>query len=132
MNRKAEKAAFEQFIDLVTDRLTQYPGMHVYHFAPYEPVALKRLATRHATREEELDVLLRAQCFVDLYAVTRQAIIASVESYSIKCLEIFYGYVREEELTDARIAMHQLETLLETNAGELILPEHKDLSLIHI
>ena len=129
MNSKAEKAAFEQFIDLVTDRLTQYPGMHVYHFAPYEPVALKRLATRHATREEELDVLLRAQCFVDLYAVTRQAIIASVESYSIKCLEIFYGYVREEELTDARIAMHQLETLLETNAGELILPEHKDVVL---
>jgi len=113
MDRHGEKTAFEKFIDLAMARLSDYPNMHIYHFAPYEPVALKRLATRHATREAELDTLLRKQCFVDLYAITRQAIRASVESYSIKCLEQFYGYTREEELAEARLSMHRLETMLE-------------------
>ena len=125
MDRPGEKAAFERFIDLAMDRLSEYPNMHIYHYAPYEPAALKRLATRHATREAELDTLLRKQCFVDLYAVTRQAIRASVESYSIKCLEQFYGYHREEELAEARLSMHRLESLLEIGASSAIRNEDK-------
>jgi len=105
--------------------------MHIYHFAPYEPVAMKRLATRHATREAELDHLLRQQCFVDLYSVTRQAIRASVESYSIKCLEPFYDFKREEELTEARDAMHAIETLLERNASHYIHDEHREAILTY-
>jgi predicted RecB family nuclease len=58
-----------------------------YHFAPYEPAALKRLMGRYAIRERELDDLLRSEVFVDLYSVVRHAIRASVESYSIKKLE---------------------------------------------
>ena len=42
---------------------------------------------RYATRENELDQMLRAGIFVDLYAVVRHSIRASVESYSIKQLE---------------------------------------------
>ena len=119
------KPPFEQFIDLAMERLSDYPNMHIYHFAPYEPAALKRLATRHATREAELDTLLRKQCFVDLYTVTRQAIRASVESYSIKCLEQFYGYHREEELAEARLSMHRLESVLEIGANNKIRDEDK-------
>ena len=125
LDRPGEKAAFEQFIDLAIARLSDYPNMHIYHYAPYEPVALKRLATRHATREAELDILLRKQCFVDLYAVTRQAIRASVESYSIKCLEQFYGYHREEELAEARLSMHRLESMLEMEATSKVRDEDK-------
>jgi len=125
LDRKGEKLAFEAFIDLAMTRLEQFPNMHIYHFAPYEPVALKRLATRHATREAELDILLRKQCFVDLYAVTRQAIRASVESYSIKCLEQFYGYEREEELSDVRQSMHRLEAMLEIGASSKVHSEDK-------
>ena len=49
-----------------------HPEMHVYHYAPYEPTAFKRLMGRYATRERELDAMLRAGRFVDLYAVVRQ------------------------------------------------------------
>ena len=63
--------------------------MHVYHYAPYEPSAFKRLMGRYATRETEVDRMLRARRFVDLYAVVRQALRASVERYSIKDLEQF-------------------------------------------
>jgi predicted RecB family nuclease len=39
---------------------------------------------RHATREAEVDRLLRAGRFVDLHAIVRQSLRASVEEYSIK------------------------------------------------
>ena len=39
----AARAAFEAFIDLVNDRLRVDPNLHVYHYAPYEPRAVKRL-----------------------------------------------------------------------------------------
>src|SRR5262245_35395581 len=43
----AEKEAFAQFIASVMKRWRQHPRMHIYHFAPYEPTAIKRLAGRH-------------------------------------------------------------------------------------
>ena len=47
---------------------------------------------RYATREEEIDRMLRAKLFVDLYQVVRHGIRAGVESYSIKRLEPFYAF----------------------------------------
>lgn len=120
LDRKAEKRAFERFIDSVMDRWVRHPDMHVYHYAPYEPSAIKRLSTRHATREIEVDRLLRAKKFVDLYAVVRQSIRASVESYSIKKLEAFYGYERIEELDSARHALQRVERALELGDGSHI------------
>ena len=112
-SRTEERAAFERFIDFVMDRLRIHPDLHIYHFAPYEPAALKRLMGRYATREDELDQLLRGKRFVDLFAVVRQGLRASVESYSIKRLEPLYGYVRETSLPDANQALAQVQALLE-------------------
>jgi predicted RecB family nuclease len=42
--------AFERFIDFVMRRWASHPDMHIYHYAPYEPSALKRLMGRYATR----------------------------------------------------------------------------------
>ena len=50
-----ERAAFERFMDLAAEIRARNPEAHVYHFAPYEPAALKRLMGRYATREVELD-----------------------------------------------------------------------------
>ncbi|MBV8722972.1 MAG: TM0106 family RecB-like putative nuclease, partial [Candidatus Eremiobacteraeota bacterium] len=92
-----ERRAFEQFIDWVTARRAQYPAMHVYHFAPYEKTALRRLASQYATRENRLDALLRAEVFVDLFAVVRRAVRVSQPSYSLKKLEAFYDMQRATE-----------------------------------
>ena len=113
LSRAEERAAFERFIDFVIDRLNVYPDLHIYHFAPYEPAALKRLMGRYATREDELDQLLRGKRFVDLFAVVRQGLRASVESYSIKRLEPLYGYVRDTSLPDANQALAKLQAFLE-------------------
>jgi uncharacterized protein len=113
LSRAEERAAFEQFIDFVIDRLHVYPDLRIYHFAPYEPAALKRLMGRYASREDELDQLLRGKRFVDLYAVVRQGVRASVESYSIKRLEPLYGYVREASLPEANQALAKVQAFLE-------------------
>ncbi|MDV3223150.1 TM0106 family RecB-like putative nuclease, partial [Intrasporangium sp.] len=87
-----------ELIDWLMERWATHPGMHVYHYAAYETTALKRLAGVHATREHELDQLLRGERFVDLYAVVRQGLRISKGSYSIKKLEEFYwGHVRASE-----------------------------------
>ena len=92
---------FEKFVDFVMTRWAQFPEMHVYHYAPYEPAALKRLMGRYATREEEIDRMLRGGLFVDLYQIIRHGVRASVESYSIKRLEPFYAFERRKPLADA-------------------------------
>ena len=85
-----EKVAFERFIDFVHARLRTWPDLHVYHYAAYEVTALKRLMSLHATREDELDELLRREVFVDLYQVVRQSIRISHPSYSIKKVRTFF------------------------------------------
>ena len=114
-----EKRAFELFIDFVLERQTTHPDLHVYHYAPYEPAALRRLAMRHATREDELDTLLRGERFVDLYSITRQGLRASVESYSLKPLEAFFGYEREVKLREeASPALRRVACALEQGVPE--------------
>jgi len=113
LNREEEKGQFEQVIDLFTERRRADPGMHVYHFGAYEPSHLKRLAGRHATREEELDELLRGRVFVDLYRVVRQGLRAGVESYSIKKLEPLYGYERTIDLREAGDSIVEFEKWLD-------------------
>jgi uncharacterized protein len=108
-----ERAALEAFLDFVMQRWASHPGMHVYHFSPYEPGAVKRLIGRHGTREAEVDRLLRAGRFVDLLAVTRQGLQASVESYSLKELEAFYGFQRALDLRAAGAALRRVDRALE-------------------
>lgn len=94
-SRDEERAMIGQLVDYLLERWRRYPGMHVYHYAPYEPAAIKRLTGRYGVREAELDQLLRGERFVDLYAVVRQGLRISKPSYSIKYLEAFYwGAVR--------------------------------------
>ena len=108
-----EKAAFEAFIDFVCERRRRFPQMHVYHYAAYEPTALKRLMGRHGTRESEVDELLRGGVLVDLFRAVRQGVRASVESYSIKKIEEIYGFHREIDLRDAGSSIVAFEEWLE-------------------
>ena len=109
-------------MDLIVSAWQAHDGMHVYHYAPYEPSAFKRLMGRHATREQELDRLLRAGRFVDLYGVVRQGLRAGVERYSIKNLEPFYGFERDVPLRDASRALRAMEQALESCCPETVPP----------
>jgi uncharacterized protein len=121
-----ERAAFEAVIDRIHAARAEHPGAHVYHYAPYEPAAFKRLMGRFATRERELDALLRAGAFVDLYAVVRQSLRAGVERYSIKNLEPLYGFERSVDLKHARRHLQAVELALEFQALGDLAPEVRD------
>ena len=118
-----EKRNFERFVDFVTERWERYPGLHIYHFAHYEPAAMKRLMGRHATREAEVDKMLRAGLFVDLHRVVRRGLRVGAESYSIKKLERFFGYKRRVALERAEEAMYAITGPLELGGRELIREE---------
>jgi uncharacterized protein len=113
MDRAQEKEQFEGLMDLFSEHLERHPDMHVYHYGVYEPSRLKALAGRHSTRQEQLDVLLRAGVFVDLYRVVRQGIRVGSERYSIKNLEPLYRFTREIELRDANSSIVEFEKMLE-------------------
>ena len=123
LDRASEKAAFERFVDDVTERWRNHAELHIYHYAPYEPSALKRLMSRHATREDEVDRMLRAGLFVDLHAVFRQALRAGVEQYSIKSLEAIYGFTRSVALPEAAASLRAVESALELGCGIEVTPD---------
>ena len=86
-----EKAAFERFVDWVIERWRADRTMHVYHYAPYEVTALKRLMSKYTTREDEVDHLLRSGVLVDLYAIVRNGVRVGTQSYSLKDIEKLYA-----------------------------------------
>src|SRR5262249_30449781 len=119
-DRSEEKRSFEEFIDLVLAARAADPEMHVYHYASYEPTALKTLMGRHGTREDEVDALLREKVLVDLLAGTTQSMRTSRPSYSLKDIEAFYMDAREEEVTEAGESIVRFEEWLETGEQALL------------
>ena len=115
-----ESLAFDAVVRTILAAWAANPAMHVYHYAPYEPAALKRLMGRYAAHEADVDRMLRADLFVDLYGVVRHAVRGSVEKYSIKDLEVFYGFTRELDLRDAGTSRRIVERALELGAVDAI------------
>ena len=121
-----ERVAFEAVVDLILATWNAHPGMHIYHFGHYEPSAFKRLMGRYATRADALDRLLRGRRLVDLHSVVKHAMRAGVESYSIKQLEMFYGFARDVALDEAGAKLRTIELALESRAPDLIADATKD------
>src|ERR1700737_4533958 len=115
-----EQAAFEQVVDFLIERLNRNPDLHVYHYAPYEPNALKYLASSYATREAEVDRLLRGRVLVDLYRIVRQSVRIGTESYSLKELESLYPGNASPGTPDAAGSIVAYEDWLESRDQRLL------------
>ena len=120
-NRDEEKRAFEQFVDFVWDRLRRWPDLHIYHYAHYEPTALKRLMSTHSTREQEIDELLRREVFVDLYQVVRRTMRTSHDSYSLKAIrQFFMPEAGQGEVTDGAQSVIEFQRWLDTGDTRIL------------
>jgi predicted RecB family nuclease len=119
-NPHDERKAYEDAMDFFAQRLTEYPQMHVYHYASYEPSALKRLAGRFACRGELLDTFLRHELFVDLFAVVRQGVRISQPSYSLKKMEAFYDLPRTTKTLGGDDSIVMFEAWLESRDDALL------------
>src|SRR2546425_12662565 len=89
---------------------------------PYTTL-FRSLMGMYATREDEIDRMLRAGMLVDLHQAFKQGVRASVEEYSLKKIEAFYGFQRETPLEKSRSAMRYIEHRLELGRGDDEMPE---------
>ncbi|MDX2055016.1 MAG: TM0106 family RecB-like putative nuclease [Polyangiaceae bacterium] len=113
-NPAEEKAAFEQIVDRIKRGREEFATMHVFHFGHRENDALKKLSCKHATREEDVDTLLREHVLIDLHTVVRQSLWASVEAYTLKELEAQHGFTRSISRRESTRAMQIYGWWLET------------------
>ena len=127
-DRAAEQRALAAFFTRVRELRAAHPDMHIYHYAPYEVTALKRLVVTHQIGEDYLDELLRGNVFVDLYSVVRRSVRVGQPSYSIKKLEPLYmgDQLRTGEVTNAAdsIAEYALYCAA-AEAGDTVKAERK-------
>ncbi|WP_300396183.1 TM0106 family RecB-like putative nuclease [Henriciella sp.] len=125
----AEAQALADLLAFFRKRLDQFPGARIYHYAPYEITALRRLTIKYGIGEAFLDRLLREHRFVDLFAVVRGGLIASEPNYSIKSMEAFYGIDRTGEVTTAGGSVVAYERWRETGE-QSILDEIEEYNLV--
>ena len=85
-----ERQALIDFIDHVTERRAIYPDLHIYHYAPYEVTALRKLAKRHRVMVDEVEELVETGVLFDLYETVKGSVRISDRSFSIKKLEPLY------------------------------------------
>jgi uncharacterized protein len=119
-DHKAEARALSELLDFFRDRLAKFPQARIYHYAPYEITALRRLTAKYGIGEAFLDRLLRERRFVDLYAVVRGGLICSEPNYSIKSLEVFYGLERKGEVKTAGGSVVAYEHWRETGEQQIL------------
>ena len=119
-DRDGERQVFEALVDLVHAHLQRFPDLHVYHFSGSEPTTLKRLMAEHATREAQVDDLLRRQVFVDLHSIVRRALRAGVPSYSLKELEVLFSFTRTGAVRSGTQAILNYERWLHQRKQELL------------
>lgn len=100
-DHEAEARALTELLEFFRARIEQYPFARIYHYAPYEITALRRLTGKYGIGEAFLDRLLREHRFTDLFAVVRGGVLVSERNYSIKSLEAFYGLKRSGEVKTA-------------------------------
>ncbi|MGE5694374.1 MAG: TM0106 family RecB-like putative nuclease [Candidatus Sericytochromatia bacterium] len=102
-DRRTERLALVEFLDMVAKRRKRFPNMHIYHYADYEKTALLRLAGRYGVGEDDVDDLLRSGVLVDLYPLVRKSIRVGAENYSLKSLEPLYmgSQLRRGDVTTA-------------------------------
>jgi uncharacterized protein len=125
-DRDEEKVALEGFVDWVFTRWRNHPGLHIYHYASYEVSAVRRLSTRHDTRQDAVDDLLRNGVFVDLYKIVRGGLRIGEGSYSIKKVEALYRSKRETEVATAAASMVQYARWMESGQD----PEWKSSTIL--
>lgn len=117
VNKSQEREAFESWIDWVHKRYRANPNMHIYHYAPYETTAMKKLMCMYMTREHEVDDLLRNGVFIDLYQIVREGLVVGESSYSIKKLESLYNFKRKGDVKTAGDSVVQFANWLEIQDG---------------
>lgn len=84
-----ERRSLELFCEVMTTRLADNPGMHIYHYSHYERTRLGTLIQRHGIAGECVAHLLDG-VLIDLYPIVTKSLRVGLPGYSLKALEALY------------------------------------------
>jgi len=118
--KKEEKNNVLKFFDFTKKHFEKYPDAKIYHYASYEITALEKLTSFHQVNMVEYDHYLILGKFVDLFRITKQALLVSEDSYSIKNLEKFYKFKRSGDLQKGDISQDYYTEWMETKNQKLL------------
>ena len=118
--KEQEKQTVIEFFDFCKKHFKKYPKSKIYHYGSYEITALLKLTSLHKVKEIEYDNFLRLNKFVNLLNVNRQGIYVSENSYSLKNMEIFYGFEREGDLRKGDVSQEYYSEWMETQNQQLL------------
>jgi uncharacterized protein len=110
LDEEAEQT--RRLVEYLAARHDQYPDMHVYHYNHTERSALERLAALHGVGEATLAELVDGGLFVDLLAVVRAALLAGVESYGLKSIELLTAFERSHVIDRGAGAVLEYEAYM--------------------
>jgi len=100
-NFDEEEHHFRLLLEDITSLRHTAPSAHVYHYAPYEMVALHRMARRYGHGASLLSDWEREGVFVDLHRILTRSILAGVPNYSLKSVErLFLPATSRGEVAD--------------------------------
>lgn len=112
-DRDEEHRMITNLVDFLSTRRRTYPDMHVYHYNHTERSALERL-TAGTESESLLTSLVESGLFVDLYQVTKNAVLVGTESYGLKHLEHLAAYERGGGIEQGAGAVVEYEQYMKT------------------
>ncbi len=119
-NQEEEKKQFENLINYFVKHLAKYPKAHIYHYNHYEKTALTKLMTKHDTKIEEVNDILRNGKLIDLYNISNQGLQVSETEYSLKNLEKYYGFKRSGEVQKANESTDNYLDWIETQEEKFL------------
>ena len=103
------KEVFESFVDMLMDKFSEDPKMHVFHYGAFEVTTLKTLAGYFSSKSDEIDHLLRNNVFIDLFKLVKQSFCIGSAGYGLKDIEPIFRNERTEEVTGGAESMIQYE-----------------------
>ena len=116
-----EKRATQKTISILYETCLAHKDAHIYHYNAYEVNALRKLSQKYEVLEDQLDALLRANRFIDLYPIVARNIITSEKGVSLKDLEMFFlKGNRDQEVQSATSSVVMYEKWTEANDPQIL------------
>jgi predicted RecB family nuclease len=116
-----EKEATRRTISILYETCLAHKDAHIYHYNAYEVNALRKLSQKYEVLEDQLDALLRANRFIDLYPITARNIVTSEKGISLKDLEVFFLQGnRDQEVQSAASSVVMYEKWIEAGEPQIL------------
>jgi uncharacterized protein len=114
-----QRLMIKELVEFFAERRKSFPDMHVYHYNHTERSSLERLTAGTET-ESLLSSLVATGFFVDLFIVSRNALLVGTESYGLKYLERLTGFTRSGGIEQGAGAVVEYEKYMKTGSQQLL------------